>query len=487
MGAFDARAPVRAVWALAAACTGVALLAALAYSIATLPVRPVDGVEGEVLYEAARLHAGLPLYTDPVEGAFDHGPVPARFFVLYPPVWSFLLSLVPLAARVLAGRVAACVAWFGSLAYLAWRASRSQRRVACAAAAFAGGVFTLALFGSAARPDALALAISAVALQRAIRRGLPDFVCGALFAGATLTKPNVLGIAAGVLGAGLWIDVRATLRAFGGALVVGGACALVLQHISDGVWIQHLVRSTGQPLSLLVWKEQALWRLQFLGAPLALALFAGWRSRSDVHVAIGLSSLVASIAWALVSLAKMGAASNYWMEPALAAVAVVSRASIPARPSPRGAWTFAAAALLQAMWTGVGSTRSSIEAIGMARRHRDLVDGARRACGAAPGDIVLADEPGLELMLNGRLVATPFQMTHLVRQGRFPIGPWLADIRRPEVRCLLVEDDTLQRSPEREDVVHDRFPAAVLNELRKRFVLVDESAGWRLYRARADS
>src|SRR5579872_1361480 len=139
MGATGGRAPLRVVWALAATCTGAALLAAVAYSIAALPVRPLDGVEGEVLYEAARLRAGLPLYTDPIAGAFDHGPVPARFFVLYPPLWSFLLSLVPGAARVLAGRIAACAAWFGTLAYLAWRAPAPHRRVACVAAAFAGG------------------------------------------------------------------------------------------------------------------------------------------------------------------------------------------------------------------------------------------------------------------------------------------------------------------------------------------------------------
>ena len=490
MGATGGRALLRVVWALAATCTGAALLAALAYSVAALPVRPLDGVEGEVLYEAARLRAGLAVYTDPIAGAFDHGPVPARFFVLYPPFWSFLLSLVPGAVpfdRVLAGRIAASAAWFGSLAYLAWRAPAAHRRVACVAAAFAGGIFTLALFGSAARPDAWALALSAVALDRAARRGALDSVCGVLFVGAALIKPNVLGIAAGVLVAGFRIDRRGTLRAVAAGLLVGCAGALVLQRASHGLWIEHLVLSTGQPLSLAVWKKQALWRLQFVGAPLALALVAGWRARSDASVAIALAGLAASVAWALVSLAKIGAASNYWMEPALAAVVVVSRAGLPLPTTSRAACLFAGASLFQAAWTGVGSVRSSIEAIGLARRHRDLVDGARAACGAGPRDVVIADEPGLEVMLNGRLVSTPFQMTHLIERGRFPVGPWLADVRRPEVRCLLLEDDALEQPPREASLVNDRFPPTILAALRDRFALVAVSAGWRLYRARDEA
>jgi hypothetical protein len=113
--------------------------------------------------------------------------------------------------------------------------------------------------------------------------------------------------------------------------------------------------------------------------------------------------------------------------------------------------------------------RSSVEAIVAARVHADLIARARTACGARAGEIVLADEPGLELMLNRRVVTTPFQMTHLAWSGRYPLEPWIADVERPDVRCLVMEDDLLERPLDDVRVAHD---------------LLVEQGGWRLYRAR---
>ncbi len=468
---------------LATATVAIALMAALAYAFGTLTVRPLDGVEGEALYEASRLRAFLPLYTDPAVGTFDAGPVPTRFFVLYPPLWPALLSLVSQAWAPFAGRIVACAAWFGVLAFIASRASPQRRRTALGAAAFAGGIYTLALFGSAARPDALAVALAGAALWRTVTKGTADTVCGVAFALAAWTKPNVLGIAVGTFVALLCVDKRGLARALAGALAVSVVVAGTLQVVSRGVWLEHLARSTVQPPSLSVWREQALWRFQFYAAPLGLALWATWRSRADRRARIALGALAASLVWTLVSLAKIGAAANYWMEPAVAAVVVASEVPIPL---PRGLWgarAFSAGVLLQALWTGVGSVRSSLEAIGDARARGAFVATARSVCGARPGDIVLADEPGLELMLNGRIIGTPFQMTHLARDGRYAVGPWLADVERPEVHCLLLEDDLIDRPRGQTNVEHDRFPPELVEALRARFVRISERAGFRLYRA----
>lgn len=473
-------------WVLKVACfvVIVALAAALIYSFGVLTVRPLDGVEGNILYEAQRLRASLPLYVSPERGAFDQGPVPARYFVLYPPVWVALLSLVPAGAMAVVGRLVACAAWFGLLLAIPLRAPAPQRRATFVAAAFVGGVYTLALFGSAARPDSLAVAFAGVGLLRAVEKRRVDFVSGMLFALAAWTKPNVLGIAAGTILAGAWVDRRAAARALAGAGLVSGLLVGVLQVASAGAWLEHLVRSTAQPLSLAVWTQAALWRLQFIGAPLALTTFAAWRARADDSARIAFGALAGSLPWTLFSLAKIGSASNYWMEPAIAAVVVVSRAPVPWPVRSSWALPAAAGALLQSLWTGVATVRSSIEAILVDREQAALMLRARTDCGARRGDIVLADDPGFELMLNGRIVTTPFQMTHLVRRGLYPLGPWIADIERPEVRCLLTQNDLVDRPLDDIRIADDHFVPELRRVLRDKFAFLEEQGGLRLYTAR---
>jgi hypothetical protein len=462
----------------------VALATALAYSFGVIATRPIDGVEGEVLYQAQRIRASFPLYVSPERGAFEEGPVPARYFVLYPPLWAAMLSLVPRAWMAMVGRLVACAAWFGVLLAIPLRAPRPQRRASLVAAAFAGGVYTLALFASAARPDSLAVCLAGAGLLNAVEKRRVDFVTGVLFALAAWTKPNVLGIGTGAFLAGLWVDRRAALRAAAGALVVSAVMVGILHVASGGTWLQHLIFSTGQPLNAAVWKESALWRLQFVGAPLAVALGFAWRARRDDAARIAFGALAVSMAWALVSLGKIGSASNYWMEPAVAAVVAVSRAPFAWPPRPSSAVLSAAGVLLQVLWTDVGSIRSSIEAIVIDREQANFMAHARTDCGARDGEIVLADAPGLELMLNGRIVTTPFQMSHLVRRGLYPLGTWIADIERPEIRCLVMQDDLLERPLDDVRVAHDQFVPEVRRILRAKFAPVEERGGLRLYTAR---
>src|SRR5262249_56178198 len=100
-----------------------------------------------------------------------------------------------------------------------------------------------------------------------------------------------------------------------GGLVVSGLIATILQATSGGAWLDHLVRATGQPMSLRLWAEQVPSRLQFLGAPLALAACAAHRERADAGMRIAFFALVASFLWTLVSLAKIGSATNYCIQP----------------------------------------------------------------------------------------------------------------------------------------------------------------------------
>ena len=109
----------------------------------------------------------------------------------------------------------------------------------------------------------------------------------------------------------------------------------------------------------------------------------------------------------------------------------------------------------------------------------------RELCGAARDDVVIADEPGFELQLNGRAINEPFQMTHLVRRGAYPAALWIADVMRPEVTCAVVSSDLLERSLSAEDERNDRFPVEVRRALQSKFVLVTSTSFFWVYRVRS--
>ena len=139
-------------------------------------------------------------------------------------------------------------------------------------------------------------------------------------------------------------------------------------------------------------------------------------------------------------------------------------------------------ALVQALWIDVASVRSSLEAIvGDVPAEEHIVRNARAACGARDGDVILADDVGVEFELNGRITAQPFQMTHLVRAGSYPASLWIADVERPQVVGVVVRDDLLERPPSADSVEYDRFPPALRRVLKARFKLKDRSAEWRTY------
>jgi hypothetical protein len=168
----------------------------------------------------------------------------------------------------------------------------------------------------------------------------------------------------------------------------------------------------------------------------------------------------------------------------VAALVAVARFGVPLPREGAVGWAVAGGSLLQALWTGIATVRSSLEALPEVRARAAFVARARATCGAGVDELVAADEPGLEQMLDGRVLTTPFQMTHLARRGRYPLGPWLLDLAAPEVRCLLMQDGLLERPLSEVSVEHDRFGPELRAALRDRFGFVEEQAGLRLYRAR---
>ena len=98
-----------------------------------------------------------------------------------------------------------------------------------------------------------------------------------------------------------------------------------------------------------------------------------------------------------------------------------------------------------------------------------LLARARADCGARPGDVVVADNPGSEMALDGRVIAPALANVYLVMDGHMPVGAWVHDLELPEVACVLEEGDLFDVLPE------------VAATLDRRFVLVETVEDWRLY------
>lgn len=472
------------IFALVAGVAG--LVASLVWVLGTMATRPLDYVEGEVLFDASRIRDGLPLYVDPAVGASYPGSlVPSRYYVLYIPVWPAVLSLVPAPSAMLVARLTSTVAWFGTLARAVLVAPRERRALVALIACAFGGALVLAVHGSSGRPDSVAVAISGAALLRSVRRGRVDALAGVLFALAFFVKPNAIGAAPGALLASMWLvrpRILAPLAGFVATIVALGALVTVLT--GGTVWIRHLLASTAPKMMLDLWKHHVSARAPFFLFPLAGSIAYGalaWRRTASPGAHVATCALATSTVWCLLCLAKLGSASNYYLEPGVVAATLLATVENPLR---RGAIVLGAlvAATVQSLWIGVASVRSSFEELPLARARATLVAQARTTCGAPPGSLVAADEPGLELALDGRLLQTPLQTAHLVQQGRLDMASWQRDLAQPEIACLLVSSDLLERP--QVDPSNDRFPVEIQRVLRARFALVTASSGFHLYRAR---
>jgi len=469
-------------WTLAAAAL-LTLLAALVYAFGTVAVRPLDIVEGEILFEAQRLRNHFPLYVDPALGARDYGAVPSRYHVLYTPLWPFVLAQVPERLAAIGARLTSGVAWFGLLRVTVGEAPAHRRKATLFAAAFAGGTFMLARHCATASADVVAVVLAGAAVLRSARRGRVDAISGAFFALGAWTKPNVIGLAAGALLHEMIVGRARSAKPLGAAVLVSGALALWTDRLSGGVWLTHLVSSTMQPAIFARGFDQIVPRFPFLGAPHLFAAYCGFRARSEPRVRFLLAVLFASLAWTMLAMAKLGSATNYWLEPSFAAVLLMAHAPIPrmgATVAPVLRWLAALAALVVLGLNAQACLRATREA----RVRRDAIGRVRARCGAAPSDLVLAEHPGLEMMLDGRVIETPFQMTHLVRQGRYPIELWRSDVAAPEIRCFVTENDLLERPLSEVSVDEDRFGPEMRAALIARFELVARDDVYWVYRAR---
>lgn len=436
----------RALWLLAFASVAVALGATLWFVQGTIGVRIPYWGEAEVIYEAARLRAHQPLFVDPIAGTADVPP--SRYFVTYPPLLAWVLSLVPASSALVTARALSSLAWFGTLGGIAWR---SRRRDVALGAAFVGGIWVLANFAMLGRPDSIAGAVGALALWRATDgRARLDPLTIALFVLVPWIKPTMIGLPIGALLA------SRDRRAWG----IAAGFAVVSALLAGKVLFVHVVQSNAQPVALAPWLEQVPARLPFFAL---LFSVAAWRGR---HERIAFGAFVGAFAWTMIALAKTGSSSNYWMEPCIAALVLLARAPRADHADPR----LAAAAAVTALYVDVASVRASIEHRAMFRRDAETVASFRAPCLRAPGDVVAADEAGIELVLDGRILMPAYQMTHLAKKGAIPESLFTEELRAS--RCYVEHTGQLELLP------------SVASELPRLFDGPIEQNGFRLWTKR---
>jgi hypothetical protein len=344
--------------------------------------------------------------------------------------------------------------------------SRRENRVnAIVCAAFVAGTWIILNFAMTARPDSIACAMAGYALVRATQKKKIDLVSGALFVLVPWVKPTLLGLPLGAfVGDAISRRAKIPIPAAIAATIVLSIAANVL---SGGVLFVHVSSSNAQPVALSAWLEHVPGRLPFFLPLFALAAWNGWRDRKNS--ATGLGALIASVVWVLASLAKTGSASNYWMEPCVAAIVLVAHAAPgPFRFAVSGP-VHAGIALATALYADIAAVRGSIE---HAKEYRDdaaFAAHAKERCGG----VAMADEAGVELALDGRILSPTYQMVYLVRAGKYPIDPWLHDIASPAVACVVEHSGQLRLSPELSRAIDERFEPA------------EQSGAWRILLPRA--
>jgi hypothetical protein len=440
--------PVRIACAIGLACAACGL----AFAIYGLWSRPYGAVEAELVFQASRIQKGFPLYVDPSVGAWEAGPPPSRYYVLYTPLWPWLLAHiapVSLEATRTVGRVVNLALLLACLTALV-RASKPPNRAAVVTgAALALGFEMLVREATLADADMPAVLLSTLGLLRMnARRGL-DPVSAALVAATPLVKPSVLGGAAGAVLAHLWTCRRdgwrrLLLPLLAGA-VVGGALVAVFHVWSGGAWLQHIVRATGQTLSAERWLQEFGARAVFLGAPHAVVCAIAVRRRLP---ALATLPLATSIAWATFSMAKHGSGTHYWLEPTMAAL--IALGAMPAAPlqSPaaRSLRWAGLAFVAAAAASGVSGFAGAPAAY---RASRERLDQLRQHCALRPGEVLMASGADIELEMNGRVVVPAWQTAYLIRTGKFPLDAWREDLARPQVRWFVHGRDFLVPPPER--------------------------------------
>ncbi|MGD0526111.1 MAG: hypothetical protein ABSE49_13250 [Polyangiaceae bacterium] len=449
--------------------------------------RPFGRVEAELVFQATRIQRGFPLYVEPAQGAWEMGAPPSRYYVLYTPLWPWLLAkLSPadyLGVRAV-GRAVNGLLFLATLGVVV-RASRPEnRRAVLTGALLAVGLGMLVREAGTADADVAAVALATLGLVRLTHRGGLDGLSAALLAVAPLVKPSVLGTPVGAVAAHVVTQWKSGGRRLLGPLVVGGLAAGALAGVfhawSHGEWLRHIARATGQTLSFDRWLQEMGGRFMFLGLPHVVAGLYAVRRRAPLVATLPLGT---SIAWSAFSMAKHGSGTQYWLEPTMAALVALGACGPAPVASRAGVW-LGWAGLVLALAVGGTSFPELLAAAREERRWNAVVEALRSHCTLRPGEVVVSSDSTLELELDGRVIVPSWQTSYLVRNGKFPLDAWRSDLERADgPRWFVHSEDYLEPPPDRVEGITEvsAFRKELRDVMEARFAYDTEIDGMLVY------
>jgi hypothetical protein len=410
---------------------------------------PQNPVAAEIGYEALRVARRLPLYVDPWKGAWEDGAPPARFYVLYTPIFPVIvgkLSGPTMDSVRFVGRTIAVISW--AIIHIlpvvfvpAPAPDKERRRIVAIAAMLSGGIYFISRHAASMSPDTLATMLVCLGVLRAVKKDRVDAIAAILIVAAPFIKPSCLG---GIAGAGLihlaqrrpgWI--RSSIVA-----AITAAFFLIASHIaSDGAWLSNISRSTGQPLTLTRWFQEFGSRSMVLGIPHLVLAWIAWR-RKTTWLIVG--PLLGSIAWTTFIMAKHGSGSHYWLEPT--GLGLICIGVMPAAPKTEPSWIaqrlIPLGSALFALLVVILSWPQYLKEPGRYKHIESITQQVDAHCVRKPGEFVVSGDLMMELALNhGRISVPAWQSGFLARSGKFPADAWREDLARPEVRWVVVGFD----------------------------------------------
>jgi hypothetical protein len=452
------------------------------FSFYTRIFDPTEYVYGEsiVLDETHRLAAGQPLYAPPTG-------LPLTV-TAYPPIYYLVVGMLQQLSGETGysvGRLVSVGATASSTLMIAWSVHRVAGR--WAAGLLASGLFltqnlTVLLWGPTHRVDMLALCFTLFGL--ALATGCRSTLAALPLALAVLTKQSYLAAPVCVV-LTLWPRRCAIVRF--AAVFVGS----LLLAVGVGSWLTgnellwHTVVANANPLDYDYFASMLASFAQFNALPLvaAAALFGLpvrpaerlWRA---YFVLSGLA--------ALVTVGKIGASSNYWLELTAATSILIGVLVVRLLDTSmaRGAFTSAglAAVILASLLTCVPAYQATMhQALAMLDTGRSPDSAGRfeaAALVANEAGPVLTDDPGLAV-LAGKRVEFELIFTLLAVQGIWDEPPIMNAIHAREFGLVILQEP-LDAPPR--PLNSERFTETVRAALQAAYAPAGQIGGYWLYR-----
>ena len=437
-----------AAYLVAAAALG--LYALVQWVLALVNRVPVLYGEGAVA-NAARLARDGIAYLD---------PDPSRFVAAnYPPLYFHLASI---GDPFISGRVSSILATLVVAGIVVVSARPAGILAACALGAGWLALAPVATWGSAIKPDLIALMLTVIAVVVLDRRRDLAPIAGFALVFATLAKPTAL-LPAGALVAWLsWSDRAALGRAgFGAAVaVVAAAVTVYLDSVPD-IW-RHVVTWNALAWSVEQMVSIAIIGVLVLGVPLGLAAFTrGVAGARAAYLAGALAIVVAG--------GREGATINYLLD--LTVATALSLAAVA--PKLRTGALFPLLALAQLVLATfiIDPLRVIPGRVPLTGAWGDPSRAEIIAPEIASGQPLLVEDSGL-LVARG---ATPtiddlFLWSRLVERGTIDAAPILNQVANARFRAIVSEAD-LEHLDSAPGFERQRWTALLANAVVQRYRL----------------